>query len=338
MKAIKGPFLELVERTGVASGELLSIGSINAAIFINRNKNENAIGPREQRGEIVEEIVRVSCVRHRYPDSTEVFLCGLDFVVHQGERVVIVGPNGSGKTTLLLHVLGLLSPQEGTVQVFGADPAKEWRRVRDKIGVLLQNVEEQIIAPTVWDDISFSPRNYGYKQAQVHEMVEEVMSDLSIQHLKEKVPHYLSGGEKQKVALAGAMVLKPRLLILDEPFEGLDPRSKRAFLELLLRLQREKGTSLVVTTHDINLVPVLADAVYVMAAGGEIVWSGPPEEVFSQLDVLLASNLEPPVLMQLFHRLTEEGFDMETAPGDVEEATQAILSLLRQKLGAKTRD
>jgi len=101
--------------------------------------------------------VRVSCVRHTYADRTQVHLCGLDFVVERGQRVVILGPNGCGKSTLLYHILGLLEPQEGEVSVFGVNPARDFVKIRERVGVLLQNVEEQIIAPTVWDDVSYSP-------------------------------------------------------------------------------------------------------------------------------------------------------------------------------------
>ena len=113
-----------------------------------------------------EEIVRVHCVKHTSQDQTTVTLCGLDFVVQRGQRVVVMGPNGSGKTTLLSHVLGLLRAQEGEVRVFGRDPVREWPRIRERIGVVLQHVDDQIIAPTVFDDICFSPRNYGRSESE----------------------------------------------------------------------------------------------------------------------------------------------------------------------------
>ena len=114
--------------------------------------------------------VRVSCVRHVYADRTQVHLCGLDFVVQKGQRVVILGPNGSGKSTLLYHILGLLEPNEGDVSVFGVNPARSFNKIRERVGVVLQNVDEQILAPTVWDDVSFSPRNYGYPAQEVDRM------------------------------------------------------------------------------------------------------------------------------------------------------------------------
>jgi cobalt/nickel transport system ATP-binding protein len=275
-----------------------------------------------------EPVVRVSCVRHTYADRTQVHLCGLEFLVRRGERVVVVGPNGCGKTTLLFHVLGLLEPQEGEVAVFGVNPARHFNRIRERIGVLMQSVDEQIIAPTVWDDVSFSPRSYGYGDAEVERMVTAALDRTGIGHLRHKVCHHLSGGEKRKVALAGALVLEPELLVLDEPFEGLDPASRSDLVELLNRLHREQGVTLVMATHDINVVPAMADMVYVLVRGGEIVAQGPPREIFRDPGLLRHSNVEPPVLAELFQRLEEQGLSLGR-PLTVEEAARAILAWTR---------
>jgi cobalt/nickel transport system ATP-binding protein len=271
-----------------------------------------------------EPIVRVSCVRHTYPDRTQVHLCGLDFVVEPGQRVVMLGPNGCGKTTLLYHILGLLEPQEGEVSVFGVNPARHFNRIRERIGVLLQNVDEQIIAPTVWDDVSFSPRNYGYSDADVDRLTKEALERVGIAHLSHKVCHYLSGGEKRKVALAGALVLQPELLVLDEPFEGLDPASRADLVELLNQLHREHGVTLVMATHDVNVVKAMADVVYVLLRGGEIVAHGTPERIFRDPALLRNSNIEPPVLAELFARLEALGIPMGR-PLSVEDAAKAVL-------------
>ncbi|MFN8589343.1 MAG: energy-coupling factor ABC transporter ATP-binding protein [Candidatus Eisenbacteria bacterium] len=275
-----------------------------------------------------EPIVHVSCVRHTYPDRTSVHLCGLDFVVEKGQRVVILGPNGCGKSTLLYHILGLLAPQEGDVQVFGADPAKHFSKIRERVGVLLQNADEQIIAPTVYDDVSFSPRNYGYTDAEVGEKVGVALRKVGIEHLAHKVCHYLSGGEKRKVALAGALVLEPELLVLDEPFEGLDPASRNDIVDLLNRLNREHGVSLVVATHDVQLVEPLADKVYVLKRGGEILAQGPPAEIFRDVDLLKRTNIEAPVLAELFQTLEKRGVNLGR-PATVDEAVE----LLMEKMG-----
>jgi cobalt/nickel transport system ATP-binding protein len=275
-----------------------------------------------------ESVVRVSCVRHTYPDRTQVHLCGLDFVAARGERLVILGPNGCGKTTLLFHILGLLEPQEGEVAVFGVNPARHFNKIRERIGVLMQNVDEQILAPTVWDDVSFSPRNYGYSDAEVARMVNETLERVGIAHLRDKVCHHLSGGEKRKVALAGALVLNPELLVLDEPFEGLDPASRSDLVTLLNRLHVERGVTLVIATHDVNVVPAMADRVYVLVRGGEIVAQGPPRDVFADPALLRRSNIEPPVLAELFERLEASGLDLGR-PMTVEEAARVIAGARR---------
>jgi cobalt/nickel transport system ATP-binding protein len=275
-----------------------------------------------------EPIVRVSCVRHTYPDTTAVHLCGLDFVVERGQRVVILGPNGCGKSTLLFHILGLLEPQEGEVAVFGVNPARHFNRIRERVGVVLQNVDEQIIAPTVWDDVSFSPRNYGYRADDVHTLVERALQRVGITHLRDKVCHYLSGGEKRKVALAGALVLEPELLVLDEPFEGLDPASRADMVQLLNQLHREQGVTLVTAMHDVNVVKAMADVVYLLVGGGEIVAHGAPEAIFRDPALLRSSNVEPPVLAELFERLEERGVDLGR-PLSVEEAARAIVEWAR---------
>jgi cobalt/nickel transport system ATP-binding protein len=267
--------------------------------------------------------VRVSCVRHTYPDRTTVHLCGLDFVVQKSSRVVILGPNGCGKTTLLFHILGLLEPQEGEVSVFGVNPARQFEKIRERVGVLLQNVEEQIIAPTVWDDVSYSPRSYGYGESEVDRRVTAALEKVGIAHLRHKVCHHLSGGEKRKVALAGALVLSPELLVLDEPFEGLDPASRSDLVALLNRLHSEQGVTLVMATHDVNVVPLMADDVYVLLRGGEIVAHGSPREIFGNAEMLRNSNIEPPVLADLFQRLEAMGVALGR-PLTVEEAAKIL--------------
>jgi cobalt/nickel transport system ATP-binding protein len=275
----------------------------------------------------MEPIVTVSCLKHVYPDTTEIHICGLDFVVNRGERVVVLGGNGSGKTTLLYHIIGLLAPNEGKVSVFGVNPAENYNAVRERIGVLLQNVDDQILSPTVWEDIAFSPRNYGYKKEDIARMVGRVMADLDIQHLRDKICHYLSGGEKRKVALAGALVMRPELLILDEPFEGLDSRS-RAELALLLNKYNSEGMTIIMSTHDINLVTALADRVYVLAIKHGVVTAGTPAEIFMQARELKASNIDPPLLTELFLKLKDRGVAVEV-PAHIDQAVSDLVRLIK---------
>ncbi|MDR1775202.1 MAG: energy-coupling factor ABC transporter ATP-binding protein [Actinomycetes bacterium] len=254
-------------------------------------------------GPHADDVAYVSCVSHHYPDGTAVTLCGLDFCAHAGERTVLLGPNGSGKTTLLSHLLGLLRADEGTVRVLGADPSREWRRIRESVGVMLQQVDAQLIMPTVADDVAFSPRQYGWDDARVNAAVRDVLQLLQIDDLAQRSPQSLSGGQKRKVALAGALVCRPRLLVLDEPFEGLDPAARGQIVELLAQLSRDEGVSVVMSTHDIDALAETADYCYVLQTGGRIVLAGTPAQVFDHPDVLRASNIRPPILSELFERL-----------------------------------
>jgi cobalt/nickel transport system ATP-binding protein len=269
-------------------------------------------------------VVRVSCVRHAYEDGTRVDLCGLEFTADRGSRVAILGPNGAGKTTLLFHVLGLLAAQEGEVTVLDADPSSDWASIRRRIGVVLQNVDEQLISPTVYDDVAFSPRQYGLAEAEVRERVGRALDLLEIGDLGGRVPHNLSGGEKRKVALAGALVMEPELLVLDEPFEGLDPASRAGLIGLLARLADERQLTIVMSTHDIDTVPEFADYAYILQPGGRIVLKGTPAEVFARADVMTASNIRPPILAELFAQLREADPSAPATALTVDDAADAI--------------
>jgi cobalt/nickel transport system ATP-binding protein len=271
-----------------------------------------------------ETVVRVSCVKHAYEDGTHVDLCGLEFTADRGSRVAILGPNGAGKTTMLFHILGLLAPQEGSVTVLDADPSREWAKIRRRVGVVLQNVDEQLISPTVYDDVAFSPRQYGLAEDEVRERVEQALRLLDIGGLAARVPHNLSGGEKRKVALAGALVMEPELLVLDEPFEGLDPASRAGLITLLARLTEERQLTIVMSTHDIDTVPEFADYAYVLQPGGRIVLKGTPAEVFGHADVMAASNIRPPILAELFAQLRDADPSAPDPALTVEEAAEAI--------------
>lgn len=271
------------------------------------------------------DVVRVSCIRHSYEDGTSVHLCGLDFVARKGRRTALLGPNGSGKTTMLYHILGLLRSREGSVRVFGADPGTEWPTIRRRIGVVLQNVDEQLLAPTVYDDVAFSPQQYGLPADEVHAKVERAMALMGIAHLAERVPHNLSGGEKRKVALAGALAMEPELLVLDEPFEGLDPLARTEIVGLMERLCRDEDVTVVMSTHDIDAVHEFADFCYVLKPGGEIALEGTPEEVFLHADDIARSNIRPPILAELFARLADLDSDAPPPELGIDEAAEALM-------------
>ncbi len=270
-----------------------------------------------------ERIVEVNCITHVYPDMTKVQICGLDFVVNRGERVCILGSNGCGKTTLLKHLLGVLVPKDGSVRVFGVDPGKGYREIRERIGVVMQDVDEQILGPTVYDDILFGPLNYGIGKEDAGVRAREVIEKLNIESIQGKIVHYLSGGEKKKVALAGALVMEPELIILDEPFTGLDPVSKRDLVRILNALNKEKGITFIMTLHEVELVPEITDILYLMHGHGDLSERGTPDEIFGRFKDLESFNLEEPTLTRLFKGLRGGGLDFGV-PLRIEEAIRAI--------------
>jgi cobalt/nickel transport system ATP-binding protein len=273
-----------------------------------------------------ERIVEVDCITHVYPDMTKVQICGLDFIVNQGERVAILGANGCGKTTLLKHLMGVLVPRDGSVKVFGVDPGKEYKKIRERIGVVMQDVDEQILGPTVYDDILFGPLNYGFGKSEAEGKAKEVIERLNIEPIQGKIVHYLSGGEKKKVALAGALVMEPDLLILDEPFTGLDPTSRRDFIKTLNELNKEKGISFIMTLHEVDLVSEVSDILYLMHGHGDLSERGRPEEIFGRFKDLQSFNLEEPTLTRLFKGLKKEGLDF----GDPLQIDEAIRMIKKQ--------
>jgi cobalt/nickel transport system ATP-binding protein len=270
-----------------------------------------------------ERIVEIDCITHIYPDLTKVQICGLEFVVNRGERVSILGANGVGKSTLLKHLVGILMPKDGSVRVFGMDPGKDYSKIRERIGVVMQDVDEQILGPTVHDDILFAPLNYGLPREKAETLAREVIGRLNLESIQGKIVHYLSGGEKKKVALAGALVMNPDLLILDEPFTGLDPVSRRDLVRTLNELNREKKITLIMTLHEVDLVPDVTDILYLMHGHGDLSERGTPEEIFGRFRDLEGYNLEEPTLTKLFKGLKKEGIDFGE-PLHIDQAIRAI--------------
>lgn len=272
----------------------------------------------------MEKIIEISCFEHIYPDETKIELCGIEFTVCKGEKVALLGPSGGGKTTLIKHILGLLTPSHGEIRVFGIDPYKDYKKIRHKIGVVLQNVDEQLIGPTVLEDIMFSPLNYGYSREKSKELALNILCQFGIEDLKDKIIHYLSGGEKRKVALAGALVLCPELLILDEPFAGLDIKSEKEFIGLINKTCEEMNISVVISTHNVELVSEFADTMYLISSKNRLSTKGTPREILYMKEELDNYSLEEPTIVKLFHELEKTGLKAETKPINVSEAVEIL--------------
>ncbi len=200
-----------------------------------------------------------------YPESPEPVLRHVDFVFSPGQRVGLFGPNGSGKTTLLHLMMGLVAPTGGEVRYRGRPMATEadFREVRRGVGLLLQNAEDQIIYPTVLDDVAFGPLNLGLAPALARVRAEETLAALGLYGFEERLCHKLSGGEKKLVSLAGVLAMQPEALLLDEPTNGLDPDTRDRIKDILARL----GKPFIVISHDWDFLDQTATAFYTIDRG-----------------------------------------------------------------------
>ncbi len=239
----------------------------------------------------------VSCEKlgFSYPDSAHPALSGVSFEVRAGEYVGVVGPNGGGKSTLVRLLNGLLRPDQGHLLVSGRDPATEPIEVRKYVGVLFQNPESGLVAPFVEDDVAFGLENLGVPREKMRERVAGAMRAVGLAGYERREPHTLSGGEKQRVALAGLLAVEPEILVLDEPTSMLDAAGRREVLERLEALRGEK-TILHVTHHLEELAN--ADRILVLN-GGELVADETPGRLLSDHDLLRENRLVPPVVARL---------------------------------------
>jgi cobalt/nickel transport system ATP-binding protein len=220
-------------------------------------------------------------------------LTGADLALHAGRRVVVLGPNGGGKTTLFRLLAGALTPSRGEVLLDGV-PVRRSRRdrtaLRTQVQVVLQDPDDQLFAATVAQDVSFGPVNLGLDEAVVQARVDGALAALDLTGVADRPPHLLSFGQKKRVAIAGAIAMAPRLLVLDEPTAGLDPAGVEALLATLAGLEAT-GTTPVLSTHDVDLAHRFADQVAVVV-GGRVV-TGPAHELLADADLLRAAHLGP---------------------------------------------
>ena len=252
--------------------------------------------------------IELNCVSHVYPDGTTVS-CKNRLKIMRGECAVLLGANGSGKTTLLKHVNGLLFPAEGSVRIFGEELNKRSvDAIRRYVGFVFQEPGLQLFAPTVEQDVAFGPLNLDWSEKRVDEAVNDALKRTRIEHLRDRNPHMLSGGEKKRVAIAGVIAMNPEIFVFDEPTEGLDRDSTEAIFDIIRELKRE-GKTVLFSTHDLNTLPHIVDAVHILKDGA-IIRSGSMEEIFSDVKLLEESNVITPRVIQLYHILTKHGLDI----------------------------
>lgn len=268
--------------------------------------------------------VEVEDLSYSYPQGG-VALDRVSFRMQKGRSLGLLGPNGAGKSTLLLHLNGLLSG-EGSVHILGRKVAKEnllW--IRRKVGMVFQDPDDQLIMPSLWEDVAFGPRNLGLSEAEVKRDALWALQVVGLASLAERSPQSLSFGQKKRAALATALSMRPEILVLDEPTSNLDPRSKRDVVALMKGL-RENGTTIIISTHDVNLIPLLVDEVLLL--NRRVVTMGSTNEIMSDRRLLEDQGLEMPLFADLFEDLQGEGRYNGQMPFTKEDAKSAIYKMI----------
>ena len=278
-----------------------------------------------------ENIIETQEVTFRYPDAgedTPLVLDGVDLQIRQGSFVAILGHNGSGKSTLAKHMNGIYLPSGGKVYVDGMDTADDdlLMDIRRTVGMVFQNPDNQIVANVVEEDVAFAPENLGVPPAQIRRRVHRALKLVGMTRYAKHAPHLLSGGQKQRIAIAGVIAMEPRCIVLDEPTAMLDPIGREDVINTILKLNREKGITVVLITHHMDEAS-RADRLVVMDHG-KVIADGAPKEVFQEVDKLTQVGLTVPETVGLLYELRQAGVDVPLDALSVEECAQAICKAL----------
>lgn len=240
-------------------------------------------------------------LHYHYTDGSDA-VDGVSFRIMPGETVALCGHNGSGKTTLMKLLAGLLKPAKGGVRVAGVDlDTRSAREVFRTVGLLFQDPQDQLFCNSVGEDVAYGPRNLGLSEADVSERVALALKITEVQHLEHRPIHHLSGGEMKRAALAGIVAMQNPVLILDEPFDGLDPASTDRLVTLIRHLADDHGYTVLMATHQMSLVPEVAKRMLVMQ-GGRLLADGPVRELLTNIPLLEQARLHPPDITRFFYK------------------------------------
>lgn len=271
-------------------------------------------------------------------NSSKLALDHVSMQFEEGKIISVLGANGAGKSTLFLNLNGILKPDEGEV-IYQGKPVsykkKDLYKLRSEVGIVFQNPDDQLFSASVFEDISFGALNLGWDKDDVRERVNTVLTQLNIEDIKDCPTHSLSFGQKKRVALAGVLVMQPKVIILDEPTAGLDPIGVSELMHLLKSVCRKQNITIVISTHDIDVVPVYSDYIYLIERG-KILDKGTPNEIFSKPELLRANRLRLPRISHLLEILNKEDeldvdFSVATISGARQEITGCINRIKKQK-------
>lgn len=282
---------------------------------------------------MIENILEVKDLHYTYTDGTHA-LKGVTLDIKQGMTTAVLGGNGAGKSTLFLSLNGTLKPTAGKVLFKGLQldySRKGLRDLRKSVGIVFQDPDSQLFSASVLQDISFGPINMKLPEEEVRKRVNAAMDRIGISHLKDKPTHCLSFGQKKRVAIAGVLAMEREVLVLDEPTAGLDPMGVSEIMKLLRKIQKDLGLSVVISTHDIDIVPLYCDYAYVMDQG-RIVLEGTPKEVFAHRDEIRSVNLRLPRIGHLMEILKEkDDFEFSENANTISEARKALNDWKKRK-------
>jgi biotin transport system ATP-binding protein len=238
-------------------------------------------------------LIETSHLSHRFADGT-IGINDVSLVFDEGEFTVIAGANGSGKTTLLRHLNGLLLPSSGSVSIAGKSVKKDPLAARQMVGMVFQDADSQIVGETVYDDVAFGPENLALARKEIDRRIKAALEAVELAGFEDKRPHHLSGGEKRRLAIAGVLAMKPRVLLMDEPFSNLDYPATCRVLNQIIDLHRQ-GHTIIICTHDLEKVIAHAQRLVVMARG-RVVKDGRPAEMVGGIE---RYGIRPPCSVQL---------------------------------------
>ena len=278
-------------------------------------------------------ILRVDDLTHTYSAGTPFqrnAVEHMNLTVMPGEFVGIIGHTGSGKSTLIQHLNGLLKPTDGHIYLDGVDiwaKPKEIRKVRFQVGLVFQYPEYQLFEETIYKDIAYGPKNMGLSPEEVDKRVREAAAFVGIgEELLDKSPFDLSGGQKRRVAIAGVLAMEPKVLILDEPSAGLDPRGRESILTQLRNYHEKRGTTILLVSHSMEEIARNVDRIVVLS-GGHNYMEGTPREVFARAAELEAVGLDVPLVTKIATELKCRGLAVDDAVYTVEELHRQLLAL-----------
>ena len=281
----------------------------------------------------MEPILQVKALTHTYSAGTPFehkAIDNVDLEVMPGEFLGIIGHTGSGKSTLIQHLNGLLRPTDGQILLDGTDiweRPKEIRKVRFQVGLVFQYPEYQLFEETVYKDISYGPKNMGLDASEIDRRVRQAAAFAGIdEDMLEKSPFELSGGQKRRVAIAGVIAMEPKVLILDEPTAGLDPRGREAILAQLRSYHKQKGNAVILVSHSMEEVARNVDRIVVMSHSHKLM-DGTPEEVFSRAEELLQVGLDVPQVTKVAMELQKRGLLADSSVYTIDELVRRLLAL-----------